>query len=367
MTDEASALAVMAVPPGSRVRVFGGADDHVAARLAQRDCTLASDGGEGATGEVDAAVLLGTLESTPDPIGLLQEACAAVGSGGLVIASVRNATHGALRLQLLRGRLPGGSGPALRYDSAGFQRLFGEAGLVVVDRLRVRRGLTDTEVDIDPASFKTEVLATIAEDPDAENYELVFVARAGPDSGAAPSLAEQLQHRLDQAERAAAERADYARSLEAALAEGEVRLGALDAAETELAELRLALTERMRELDLMHRQLVAVRLDVELKDAFNLEVRQLLADEKVDTDRLNMENQEYERNAVTAARLAHQLQTDLAQTHAAAAEQRAAFEAELASIKGQIGYRLVARANRIVRGRVVRGIRWAVGRARHRP
>lgn len=356
----------MALPPGSRVRVFGGADDRMAARLAERDCTVAPDGG-GAAGDLDAALLLGTLDAAQDPIGVLQEACAAVGPGGLVIASVRNATHGALRLQLLRGRLPGGAGPAPRYDSAGFQHLFREAGLVVVDRLRVRRGLTETEVDIDPASFKTEVLATIAEDPDAETYELVFVARSGGDESATLSLAEQLQHRLDQAERAAAERADYARSLEAALAEREARLGDLDAAETELAELRQALTERIRDLDLMHRQLLAVRLDVELKDAFNLEVRQALADEKVETDRLNMENQEYERNALTAARLAHQLQTDLAQTHAAAAEQRAAFEAELASIKGQIGYRHVARANRIVRGRMARGIRWAVGRALHRP
>ena len=87
MTDEASALAVLALPPGSRVRVFGGADDRLAARLAERDCTVATDGVE-AAGGIDAAVLLGTLDAAHDAVGVLQEASAAVGTGGLVVASV---------------------------------------------------------------------------------------------------------------------------------------------------------------------------------------------------------------------------------------------------------------------------------------
>jgi 2-polyprenyl-3-methyl-5-hydroxy-6-metoxy-1,4-benzoquinol methylase len=304
--DTSQALAVLEVPAGSLVLDVGAADGSVARRLVERGCRVVAveadrksasaaeqvcelvvvadvetlDLGAALDGlEFDVVLLLDVLEHLRDPLATLRAAVARLKLGGRVIVSVPNVTHAALRLQLLSGRFQYTDTGLLDrthlhfFDRPALERLLAEAGLTVLDRLRTVSGLTETEIPIDPEAFPAETIALALGDADAETYQFVYVATPGERAGAtdAVSLGEALQRRASEAERACAEAANYARSLEERVAELDRERGQLEGlgaqAHERAVSLEAELRERMRELEAMHDELEHAKLDIAVKDA----------------------------------------------------------------------------------------------------
>jgi hypothetical protein len=289
-SDEAADLAVLAVTPGSRVVLFG-ATPALTAALADRGCRLDDEGDA-----LDAVIVHGGSVTSEG----LAEATTRLAAGGRVVVTAANVTHGAMRLALLQGRFPtAGEGPV--FDRTALDRLFTDAGLVVIDRVEVRRPLDEAGVDVDLDAFKPELLAALGDDPDAEVAALVFVGRRASDDTAANvgnagtdglSLAEELQDRLRRAE------------LEAARARSDA-----DARGERVRELEEALRARMAELDDLHGELAHARMDLELKDAYSLEMRTLADDREVQAHHTRLEAQALQRSV-------DHLQASLLEAHA---------------------------------------------------
>lgn len=357
----ATDLAVLSVPLDGRVLLIGD-DGSAAVALVARGCVVtepADVADVDPDARFDAAVLLGVLERAEHPAEVLHRAAACLAPEGRIVASVRNATHGALRLDLLRGRLPD---LPPRYDRSGFDRLFRECGLAVVERLGVRR-------EVDTTGFAPEVVATVEADPDAAVHELLVVAQhpSAATSTAAPrSVAEALQDDLDRAEKAVADRdvriAEVEMSLAAARAE-------VDASGARIRELEEALAARAAEVDAQSRQLAAAVMDLELKDGFTLEMRAQLTASEEEAERLR------QGLAATQARLAQAeaglsaLQVaradELNRVLAEAAQVRGRLESELAAIKARAGYRLIEQVNGALGrlGPVAKATRWIARQA----
>jgi hypothetical protein len=287
-SDEAADLAVLAVTPGSRVVVVG-ATPALTTALGERGCRLDDEGDA-----LDAVVVHGGAVSAE----ALSETTARLAAGGRVVVTVANVTHGAMRLALLQGRFPAaGDGPV--FDRDALERLFSAAGLVVLDRIEVRRPLDEAGVDVDLDAFKPELLAAIEGDLDAEVAALVFVGRRASDDTVAVvagtdglSLAEELQDRLRRAE------------LEAARARSDA-----DARGERVRELEDALRARMAELDDLHGELAHARMDLELKDAYSLEMRTLADDRELQAHHTRLEAQALQRSV-------DHLQASLLEAHA---------------------------------------------------
>jgi hypothetical protein len=288
--DEAVELAVLAITPGSRVLVVG-ATPPLTAALADRGCSVEWSAVEG--DPVDALLVHGPV--SPDS---LAAAASRLAGGGRVVVTAANVTHGAVRLALLQGRFPGaGEGPVV--DREALERLFDSAGLVVLDRLEIGRDLDETGVDLDLDAFKPELIAALDDDPDARVAAFVFVGRrAGEEASAKAgepggvSLAEELQDRLRRAE------LDAARARNDADARGE-----------RVQELEEALRARMSELEDLHRELAHARMDLELKDAYSLEMRTLAEDREVQAHHTRLEAQALQRSV-------DHLQANLLEAHA---------------------------------------------------
>lgn len=286
--DEAAELAALAVTPGSRVSVVGGTP-ALAAALAERGCRLDDEGDA-----LDAVVVHGPGA----PADALAEATGRLAAGGRVVLTAANVTHGAVRLALLQGRFPAaGEGPV--FDRDALDRLFTAAGLVVLDRVEVRRPLDEAGVDIDLDAFKPELVAAVADDVDAQVAAFVFVGRRAADENVAVvtgpgglTLAEELQDRLRRAE------------LEAARARSDA-----DARGERVRELEEALRQRLAELDDLHGELAHARMDLELKDAYSLEMRTLADDRELHAHHTRLEAQALQRSV-------DHLQASLLEAHA---------------------------------------------------
>ena len=295
--------AVLLVTPGSTVLDIGAADGSVARPLAARGCRVwgverdpgAAARAHGAcerviVGDVEAIDLeaqladrrfdyilcLDVLEHLRDPLAVLTRLRDYLTTGGRVIASIPNVTHGAVRLSLMSG--------AFRYtekglldsthlrffDRAGAEGLFADAGLRIVERLRVARGLTETEIPIDPAAVSSAILQQLREDPDATTYQFILVGvpadGANATALAGASLAERLQRRVEEIEANSRELETYARSLEM---QGRDLQGNIE----ELRSLRAELERRMQELALRHVELRHLQADLAVKEAFIAELR----------------------------------------------------------------------------------------------
>ncbi len=287
-SDEAADLAVLAVTPGSRVVLVGGTPALTAA-LTDRGCHLDDEGDA-----VDAVVVHGGATTAE----ALADVATRLAAGGRVVVTAPNVTHGAVRLALLQGRFPSaGDGPV--FDRDALDRLFSDAGLVVLDRIEVRRPLDEAGVDVDPDAFKPELLAAIDDDLDAQVASLVFVGRRATDDSVAVvsgpdglSLAEELQDRLRRAE------------LEAARARSDA-----DARGERVRELEEALRARLAELDDLHGELAHARMDLELKDAYSLEMRTLADDREMQAHLTRLEAQALQRSV-------DHLQANLLEAHA---------------------------------------------------
>lgn len=244
-------LAVLSVPPASRVLDLGAADGSVACALKERHCTVwgverderaAEDAGrvcdrvvvgdlESATvweiladETFDVVLALDVLEHLRDPGATLRRAASHMKPNGIAIVSVPNIAHGAVRLNLLNGRfdytdLGLVDRTHLRFfDRRSAEALMTDAGLIVAEHLRVTRELEDTEIPIQRAGASAELLARLAADPDARTYQFVFVGRRTEDTSSplgGGMLAERLLAENEDIRARVAQLEQDAKSLEA--------------------------------------------------------------------------------------------------------------------------------------------------------
>ncbi len=313
-------LAVLAVRPGSRVLDIGAADGSVARLLIERGCrvwgveideqaaaNLATYCERVVTGDVeqidltralgdtrfDVVLLLDVLEHLRDPLEVLRRVVHLLGPGGRIIASIPNVTHGAVRLNLLRGHFTYTSTGLLDrthlrfFDRAAVDALFKAAGLDILDRLRVTRGLTETEIPIDLATFSPDVIQDVERDPESRTFQFVIVATVndGARADGSSSLAERLQQQVHDWERRFAEVEAYARSLETDQAARAVQADRVAELNRQVEELRATLTTRMEEIHRADRELRQLQADLAVKEAFASDLRQSRANlEKVVED-----------------------------------------------------------------------------------
>ena len=325
--DSSHSLAVLMIPPGSTVLDIGAADGSVARSLAERGCRIwALECDEEAAsaarsvcqrvivGDVetldldselqgnrfDFILLLDVLEHLRDPLATLSRASRHLAPGGRVIVSIPNVTHGAVRLSLMSGSFTYTETGLLDrthlrfFDRRGAEALMADAGLRIVDRLRVKRELHETEIPVDPSSVPPPVLKQLEGDPDATTYQFVFAASPSDDvhvtATTNESLAERLQRRVEELESQYRNLEAHHRSTEfeaqtrAMELETRARTESLDRARAD--ELRGELEVRMGELaqrDLERRHLQA---DLLVKEAFITELRQLLAATREELERI---------------------------------------------------------------------------------
>lgn len=329
---EAADLAVLAVPSGSRVLVVGVPGDRLAEALAGRGCTVA----DAASDEPVDAVVVGDLSGSPSrPGALLAEAACRLSSWGRLVAVAPNVTHGAVRLALMKGRFPT-AGKGSVFDRTVLERLFREAGLAVVDRLEVRRGFDETDVDVDLDAFKPEVVASVEDDPDSKVAAFVFVGRrAGTDASDVPtggSLVAELQDRIRRAE------------AEATRARGDA-----DARDERCRELEEAVRQRVAELDDLQGELHHARMDLQLKDAYSLEMRSAAQGLRQTVAQLEEQLRQAEdqlHQAEEQLRQAHALLATRSGELAAARTELDLVTTEMAAVTTRASYLLVEGASR---------------------
>jgi 2-polyprenyl-3-methyl-5-hydroxy-6-metoxy-1,4-benzoquinol methylase len=332
--NSSHSLAVLSVPPGSRVLDLGAADGSVARALKKRDCTVwgieqdrqaaeaasqvcdrvivadleAKEAFEPLGSETfDVVLALDVLEHLRDPAPVLKCAASYLTPGGIAVVSIPNVTHGALRLSLLEGRFNYTEQGLLDrthlrfFDRHAAEQLISEAGLTISQRLRVRRELEETEIAVNKDGLPIELLQSLASDPDATTYQFVFVAGRTYGSAITHSggmLSERLLAENEGVRAQFKELERYTKNLEADLA---VRLDAaareLKEYQDELAqaqsmqarataeslevqrerdELRQELIRRTQEAHQMHRDLRHSKADGVVKEAFISDLRQQL-------------------------------------------------------------------------------------------
>jgi 2-polyprenyl-3-methyl-5-hydroxy-6-metoxy-1,4-benzoquinol methylase len=134
------------------------------------------------------AVLFGdVLEHLRDPLPLLRRARPLLDLGGFVVASMPNIAHGSVRLSLMRGHFEYRDLGLLDkthltfFTKESIEKLFREAGFVVVEMGRTTAGIFEVEIPLDRASYPVELLAEVESDPESNTYQ--FLPRAVPDDG----------------------------------------------------------------------------------------------------------------------------------------------------------------------------------------
>jgi SAM-dependent methyltransferase len=378
-TNDVRTLSVLSIPAGARVLDLGGAGGPaVAGALTDRGCTVSVVTADERTAQAlrrhcaatvvadldavdlahafpdasfDAVLAMGVLQHVRSPLGLLRQAAAVLPPSGRLVASLPNVAHGAVRLELLRGRFrpPGHDTPEVQplhvFDPSSALDLFGEAGLAVVERLKVTRLLHETEAKLDPSSFPGEVLSEIEADPDSLIYELVLVASPAPQPHARPlpadtTLAERLQARTEELAAAATAAAARASSLEELVAALNQRIDELARQAEQVPALEAAVAaarEQRRHLE----------LDVAVKDAFIAELRQrvdtLEAEAAVTRERFD----EDKHNANVAIAEARSALVEVQESLAAQMQESERLRARAAELD-LLHHRLAGRANRIL-------------------
>ena len=263
------------VEPGSRVLEFGCATGYMsqalrdrlgasvvgielnseAARLAAAHCerVLVGDaeeldleaelGGE----RFDAILFADVLEHLRDPAALLKRVRQFLADGGVVVASIPNVAHAAVRLALLGGSFRYREQGLLDethlrfFTREGVQDLFEGSGYTITRWLRRRLDVEETEISV-PSSVPEEARAWATGDPEATTYQ--FVVSAVPSEPAAQlkvwrSKVDELQRELDELQPLAAETEELRAELEASRAELE-ELRPMRGAAEELETLRRA-------------------------------------------------------------------------------------------------------------------------------
>jgi 2-polyprenyl-3-methyl-5-hydroxy-6-metoxy-1,4-benzoquinol methylase len=346
--NSSHSLAVLSVPPGSRVLDLGAADGSVARALKKRGCTVWGIEQDERAAEAallvcdrlivadletkeafeplgsetfDVVLALDVLEHLRDPAPVLKRAASHLTPKGVVVVSIPNVTHGALRLSLLEGRFTYTEQGLLDrthlrfFDRQAAERLISDAGLTISQNLRVRRELDETEIAVDKNGLSAELLQSLASDPDTTTYQFVFVAERVNGLHASPPSAMLSERLLAQNEallKQSRELETYTKSLEAD------RAARLDSSEQLLAQNE-ALLKQFRELEAYAKNMEADRaakLDSavreikecqdELVQTRSLQVRASAASLEVQRERDELRQELIRRTAE-----AHQMHRDL--------------------------------------------------------
>jgi 2-polyprenyl-3-methyl-5-hydroxy-6-metoxy-1,4-benzoquinol methylase len=244
-------LAVLSVPPDATVLDVGCGPGVVARALSARGCqvwgleidarkaalarphcveVVEADVESGSLATMfagrrfDAILCLDVLEHLRTPDTVLGELAALLAPGGRILISVPNVTHGALRLELLRGRFgyrPSGlldRGHLRFFDGDALRDLIRGAGLRADTTLRVVKRLDQTEFDVDLDSVPEAVRHQLERDPDALTYQYFVVARPSHEGqGDGLSLVERMRTRVDEVVAELEKAGAYARHVEAEL------------------------------------------------------------------------------------------------------------------------------------------------------
>jgi 2-polyprenyl-3-methyl-5-hydroxy-6-metoxy-1,4-benzoquinol methylase len=352
-------LAILSVAPGSTVLDIGAADGSVARELTARGCrvwAIEANADAAALAQpacervivadvedldleaalegrrFDVVLLLDVLEHLREPLATLKRARDLVAEGGRIIVSIPNVTHGAVRLSLMSGAFTYTETGLLDkthlrfFDRRGAEALFRDAGLQIVERLRVMRGLNETEIPIDPSAVPPQLLQKLDADPEATTYQFVLVGVPG-EGGSVPesvSLAERLQRRTEELETQYRQLEGYVRSLDTHNREQAELVGRLTAQkgtlEEELQRLRTEpqtnLQVQVRDLAQRNLELRHLQADLAVKEAFIAEMRQITESTNADREQLRvalddeLRRVRTELHAETVARM-----RDLAQHH----------------------------------------------------
>jgi 2-polyprenyl-3-methyl-5-hydroxy-6-metoxy-1,4-benzoquinol methylase len=205
--NDSRALAVGRVPARSRVLDVGIGDGSLGRALKQMGCTvcgieydkeLADESRDeyddvvvgdvesmdlaGLFGEepFDVVLLLDVLEHLREPGLVLARVHDVLAQGGLVVVSLPNVTHAAVKLQLLAGQFAYTDEGLLDrthlrfFDRAHVDRLIREAGFEVLDLARVTRPAAETEITVDLEQLPAEVVKAALADPESETYQFVL-------------------------------------------------------------------------------------------------------------------------------------------------------------------------------------------------
>jgi archaellum component FlaC len=239
----------------------------------------------------DVVLLLDILEHLREPLDVLKRAAAVLVPSGQIIASIPNVAHGAVRLALLRGSFEYTETGLLDrthlrfFDRPAIEGLFHAAGLDICDCLRVTRGLTETEIPIDPQAFPPAVVNEVAQDPESTTYQFVIVAVPSDESGAArggDSLAARLQQRLLATERRFREVEAHARTVAQEL---DTRSKALEEVEAYARTVAQELDTRSKALEEVeaYARTVAQELDTRSKALEEVEAYARTVAQELDT------------------------------------------------------------------------------------
>lgn len=291
---------ILLTPAGSRVLDVGTADGHpVAEALVARGCQvwgveLDEEAAESArqfcqklvVGDVekldlasefdglefDVILCLDVLEHLVDPGAVLQNLAPMLAPGGVIVASIPNVTHAAVRLQLLRGDFTYTDTGLLDrthvrfFDRAEIGTLFESAGLTVLEQLAVLREPHETEIPVDLDAVAKETLDEIVADPDARIFQWVAVARRHVDTEVDPSgLLTRLWSRVNELDLAARQGAEYIGWLEE-------HVRAKSNTDEHNETLQRTLRERIEELVQAQEEVRALKADAAVKDDYLAEV-----------------------------------------------------------------------------------------------
>ena len=129
------------------------------------------------------AVLFGdVLEHLRQPATVLARVRRLLGPDGVVITSIPNIAHAAVRLALLSGSFDYSPTGLLDethirfFTRASVKALFQQAGFVVLNVERTVLGAFDTEIEIEREAFPPELVAAIQSLPEAETYQFIVTA-----------------------------------------------------------------------------------------------------------------------------------------------------------------------------------------------
>ncbi len=147
----------------------------------------------------DVIVFGDVLEHLKDPLHTLKRLKPFLSPEGYMVASIPNVAHGSVRLALLQGKF--------QYQSLGLlddthlrfftresvEQLFGEAGFFIGELERTRRGILDTEIEVDRNLFTSEALRLVQCDPEAETYQFVLTAYPSGEHGTLAKLSNRVR------------------------------------------------------------------------------------------------------------------------------------------------------------------------------
>lgn len=332
---------ILLTPPGSDVLDVGTADGHpVVEGLKARGCRVwgieideeaAADAApmceQMVVGNVeqldltstfgdkrfDVVLCLDVLEHLIEPLDTLNRLKELLTPTGIVVASIPNVTHAAVRLQLLDGSFTYTDTGLLDrthvrfFDRTEVEKLFDDAGLTVTEQLEVRREPHETEIPLDLDKIPAETLAAVKADPDARIFQWIVVARRHADNVEVDTtgVATALLAEVSRLEKGIRESAEHVAWLEEHLRDKDELHKQTITQNERIAELDRTLRERISELVESHEAVRALQADLAVKDAYTAHLQASLG---VPADRLALGYETAASAHVAVDKVVHRLQ-----------------------------------------------------------